>query len=398
MIKHYLTVFLILTGIFIHPFQSGVVDFIFRFVLFSVIVYLLIFKKNSEHESDNRSRPSPGKIGIDPGTMAMSENIPDIFEYILKNDKIMFEYLIHQFQIIDGIVFSDNGYLLTYDSKSRITIYHQKTINQSEIDNYPLTGLLQLVDKKNDVLIENNLISDENLVNYLSVPDYNPGSFMGLPIAIREGKKLFFLFDAREKQHFNPEDRKIIKNIGNGVGTFIANRLNAVTLLEQVKENESLLLFSKSLIGCGTISAAIEVLAMQISKCFEASRLTICTVRSETGKGIIKKVIGQQDEFSENKEFTLDEGLTGWVISKQKPYLIEDLEKGEYFIPRYSKQEKSNYGLRSFLGIPIMNENVAYGAITLEHQLPKKYEKKDQIKIEKFIELFGSFYSRYQKQ
>ena len=328
----------------------------------------------------------------------MSENIPDIFEYILKNDKIMFEYLIHQFQIIDGIVFSDNGYLLTYDSKSRITIYHQKTINQSEIDNYPLTGLLQLVDKKNDVLIENNLISDENLVNYLSVPDYNPGSFMGLPIAIREGKKLFFLFDAREKQHFNPEDRKIIKNIGNGVGTFIANRLNAVTLLEQVKENESLLLFSKSLIGCGTISAAIEVLAMQISKCFEASRLTICTVRSETGKGIIKKVIGQQDEFSENKEFTLDEGLTGWVISKQKPYLIEDLEKGEYFIPRYSKQEKSNYGLRSFLGIPIMNENVAYGAITLEHQLPKKYEKKDQIKIEKFIELFGSFYSRYQKQ
>lgn len=398
MIKHYLTVFLILTGIFIHPFQSGVVDFIFRFVLFSVIVYLLIFKKNSEHESDNRSRPSPGKIGTDPGTMAMSENIPDIFEYILKNDKIMFEYLIHQFQIIDGIVFSDNGYLLTYDSKSRITIYHQKTINQSEIDNYPLTGLLQLVDKKNDVLIENNLISDENLVNYLSVPDYNPGSFMGLPIAIREGKKLFFLFDAREKQHFNPEDRKIIKNIGNGVGTFIANRLNAVTLLEQVKENESLLLFSKSLIGCGTISAAIEVLAMQISKCFEASRLTICTVRSETGKGIIKKVIGQQDEFSENKEFTLDEGLTGWVISKQKPYLIEDLEKGEYFIPRYSKQEKSNYGLRSFLGIPIMNENVAYGAITLEHQLPKKYEKKDQIKIEKFIELFGSFYSRYQKQ
>ena len=137
---------------------------------------------------------------------------------------------------------------------------------------------------------------------------------------------------------------------------------------------------------------------MQISKYFEASRLTISVIRSESGKGVIKKVIGQQDEFMENKEFLLDEGLTGWIINKQKPYLIDDLEKGEYFIPRYSKDEKSNFGLRSFLGIPIVNDKLSYGALTLEHQLPKKYSKRDQLKIEKYIDIFNSYYSRYRKQ
>jgi transcriptional regulator with GAF, ATPase, and Fis domain len=209
---------------------------------------------------------------------------------------------------------------------------------------------------------------------------------------------LFFLFDAKEKQHFNPEDRNIIINIGDGISTFIANRLMAYDLLERNKEGKRLLSFSKELNGCTTIAQAIDVLAMEISKYFEASRLTISTVRTESGKGIIKKVIGQQDEFMENKEFVLDEGLTGWVVSKQKPYLIEDLEKGEYFIPRYSKDEKSNFGLRAFLGIPIVNEQISYGAVSLEHQLPKKYSKKDQLRVEKFVDIFSSLYARYRKQ
>ena len=109
---------------------------------------------------------------------------------------------------------------------------------------------------------------------------------------------------------------------------------------------------------------------------------------------MIKKVIGQQDDFGENVEFPLEEGLTGWVISKNKPYIIEDLEKGEYFIPRYNKNEKSNYGFRSFLGIPIKVEDKIFGAITLEHQITRKYGEKEKLNLQRYVDIFSTTFLR----
>jgi signal transduction protein with GAF and PtsI domain len=146
--------------------------------------------------------------------------------------------------------------------------------------------------------------------------------------------------------------------------------------------------------GCKTISIAIEKLAKKISEEFEATRLTIATVRPNTNVAVIKKVIGQENDFKENFEFPLDEGLTGWVISKNKPYIIDDLEKGEYFIPRYNKDEKSNYGFRSFLGIPIKVEEKIFGAITLEHYITRKYGESEKVNLQRYIEIFSTTFLR----
>ena len=108
---------------------------------------------------------------------------------------------------------------------------------------------------------------------------------------------------------------------------------------------------------------------------YQADRLTISILKQDLRVATIKKVIGQSDIYPETTEFNIDEGLTGWVIAKNKPYLIEDLEKGEYFIPRYSKQEKTNYGLRSFLGIPLTAVNRVFGALTLEHNQVNQYNE-----------------------
>ena len=92
----------------------------------------------------------------------------------------------------------------------------------------------------------------------------------------------------------------------------------------------------------------------------------------------------------------MEEGLTGWVISKNKPYLIDDLEKGEYFIPRYSKEEKTNYGLRSFLGIPFSINDTVYGAITLEDQTNEKYSTVDKNYLQKITQIFATIFKRKQ--
>ena len=74
--------------------------------------------------------------------------------------------------------------------------------------------------------------------------------------------------------------------------------------------------------------------------------------------------------------------------------MIEDMEKGEYFIPRYNKSEKSNNGLRSFLGMPLTAGDRTVGAITLEHQSPSKYQETDKLKLHQYASLFSSTFLR----
>jgi GAF domain-containing protein len=74
--------------------------------------------------------------------------------------------------------------------------------------------------------------------------------------------------------------------------------------------------------------------------------------------------------------------------------LIDDLEKGEYFIPRYSKNEKTNFGFRSFLGVPIIAEDHIFGAVTLEHRRPNKFGDTDKRKIQEFVDTFSTTFLR----
>ena len=108
-------------------------------------------------------------------------------------------------------------------------------------------------------------------------------------------------------------------------------------------------------------------------KVFEYDRISLSLVKESSFIAIIKRVVGQVDEFEEGYEFSLDEGLNGWVIRKNKPILVSNLEKGEYFIPRYTKKEKINYDLKSFISAPIGYYNKCLGAVTVESKKANIY-------------------------
>ena len=72
------------------------------------------------------------------------------------------------------------------------------------------------------------------------------------------------------------------------------------------------------------------------------------------------------------------DGISGWVIRKNQALILGDLEKGDLFRPRYSGSDKSNFGLRSFLGVPIGFRNQVFGMICLESKQPDFYTDWDQ--------------------
>jgi transcriptional regulator with GAF, ATPase, and Fis domain len=395
-------VVLALLGIFVHPFSPGTIDFIYRFLIFSALTYLvyLNFRTNeNEPESEpalqNYTPPGP-KSDID---IEIKEDIS--FLGVLNKDSRTQEFIKAQFEILNNILVAENGWIFYKNNpETMVSITNvygriEKSTEDPE-KTYPITGLMQILDADDKVLIENNLNNDTPLLSYYLNMAYKPFSFIGIPLHLFGEEKLFFVFDSPNKDHFNHEDKDLVEKIRETTRIFLINRMKGYTLLSSLRSKDSLLEFAITLNGSKTVSHAINKLAEYVSELFEATRMTICLRKSESESAIIKKVVGQTNDIDENFEFPLDQGLTGWVIGKNKPYLIEDLEKGEYFIPRYTKDEKTNFGLRSFIGIPLQTTEKVYGALTLEHITPGKFTENDKHRIQQITDIFSSTFLRQQ--
>jgi transcriptional regulator with GAF, ATPase, and Fis domain len=397
MYKTILIVALCLIGIFVHPFDPGIIDFIYRFIVFSVIVYLVynIYQQSGESEEESEIpviKPLPTPIK-DEFKISDQWHLDEL----INGDERTSNYLNDQFNILSSLLFPDSGWIF-YKDGDKITVITHKSFSDQPIpeihDNYPISGLIQILDERDTIVVENNIDIADNLLPFYKDIDYSVKSFIGLPVILQNREKIFFVFDSHHTEHFNKEDISLLTKLVDNTGIWVLNRVNAYALLSNIKNQTKLLDFSKELNGSKTINSAIETFALLVSNEFEATRLTISLLKKDKNNGQIKKVIGQKDDFEESTEFTLDEGLTGWIISKQKPYLIDDLEKGDYFIPRYSKNEKTNFGFRSFLGVPITADDQTFGAVTLEHRLANKYTEIDKGKIQDFVDIFSTTFLR----
>ena len=389
---------LIFIGLFIKPFSYGLWDFIFKFIIFVGTTYLLYknFLQNAvenkeAHVEDKSKKPLPPEINSENEE---SWNLLDL----LYEDESSKQFIIDQFLALSGILIPDQGWIVYKLNDYKLNVIEQVSFSDFKLENVPdqidLSGLYKIIDDRNEILIENNIQNANYSFHYYQNTEYAVSSFLSVPINISNSEKIFFIFDSAIPEQFNKQDTEIIEKIVNGIRSTIKFRLKSISLLSELKSNKKLLIFAMLINKCNTISTAIDTLAEFVSKEFEADRLTVCSTIQNTEKAVIRKVIGQQDTFAEDSEFLLEEGLTGWVISKNKPYVIEDLEKGEYFIPRYTKDEKTNYGLRSFLGIPFNHEDTVYGAITLEDHQPNKYANYDKLFLKEISNIFTTIFRR----
>jgi transcriptional regulator with GAF, ATPase, and Fis domain len=391
-------VILALFGIFIRPFDPGTFDFIYRFIIFAAITFLLYNKWRIEPQSKQditEVRRSPG-----PQQKHAEINLKNTWtiDDLLKSDEKSSDYLRDQFEIMANVLFPDTGWIFYQQDAEQIVVYHMRDFSGKGIladeKTFSPGGVIKILGDEGKILIENNLSEGSHLLPYHQNQEYTPHSFIGIPIMFSEGKGIFFAFDSRNKDHFNQDDRPLLEKLSRSIETFLINRIKGYQLIKSLERVQEMLNFTTELNSCKTITLAIEILIKRISQEFEATRLTLSVVASESGKAVIRKVIGQEDEFGAQTVFSTEEGLTGWVISKNKPYLIDDMEKGEYFIPRYSKTEKTNYGLRAFLGVPITSDDTVYGALTLEHHEANKYSEQEKDRLQSYLNIFSTTFQR----
>ena len=234
--------------------------------------------------------------------------------------------------------------------------------------------IMREIFEKKEIII-NDELSEEEIRDIFESIGHAFKSFLGAPIFIEKEVIGVIAVYSNTKGAFGEEDKSLIKSFAEVVSRTVVN-YNSIFEFET-----SSLLFSsfyeisKGLNSNLKFDEIIDMLINMVKKIFEFDQISLSIIEESGFYAIIKRVIGKVDEFKEGYRFPLEEGLNGWVIRKNRSILVSTLEKGDYFIPRYSKTEKSNFGLKSFLSAPIGYYNKCIGAITIESKKANLYSE-----------------------
>ena len=120
--------------------------------------------------------------------------------------------------------------------------------------------------------------------------------------------------------------------------------------------------------------SAVYCFVQHIRRLFHFDRFTLCV--KEKDEGSIRHIYGQVDGMDRGLRFPLDGGLNGWIIKRNAPLLISDMEEGDYIRPRYFRDEDPKHGLHSYLGIPLGRGEEAWACFSLESRGIDQYGEK----------------------
>jgi diguanylate cyclase (GGDEF)-like protein len=396
-IKLLLEVVLIFVGFFLIGFSSGTLWFILKVFIFTLVLILIYsnFKtevvKNKESENESLKKTELSLSTIIDSVKNIDEKIIELSPEKLNEQRLETErdfniYLENILDVIKSTVISHSAvvFWINYFRKT-LVVRAKVTDSQNFVPHRHIDmnfGLLGIVVKEKRTVMELDITRSSEILHYY-YQDERIRSFIATPIFLDSRGKYgqtkqiigVLVVDSQVKDAFGEEDKLLIEKysemISKAVHTY--NQLYEIELNARVAN--ALYSFSNKLnvITNFKTEDVVEVLAETVKENFEFDRLSVAISKNESKTAVINKVIGQHDEFIEGFEFPVDEGLSGWVIKHNKSIIIPDLDRGDFFIPRYTKREKTNHKLRSFFGVPIGTEKKCFGMISLESRKPNFY-------------------------
>ncbi len=396
---------LIIIGVLVNPESWGFWGkFVFKLLDLggiALILYLIWkdFPKNETWEEEvEEGSPSPEKNSV-ATEILFFENKGRLLNKALHQNPEIVGFLRRQFSIIWNLILPQNGYLFLMLPERALILIHKKRrqdLNSGKYKGQTIPAI-DLIDNTDGFLLENHIENGRILLPFYEDDNFEPKSFLGIRSSIDDTFRFYWLFDADVVDFFNDEDRPVLHKINETILAFVHQVLLAEhASLEQIQASK-LLTLSRKLLGIHTINGAVDIFTDFLINEFQASKLTLAFRTNfdlTSQQGVIYYAVGLEDPFQKGDVFPLEEGLNGWVILKNRPYLLDDIDKGEYFIPRFNRSEKSNYGLRSFLSVPIHRDEAAVGMITLEDKDANKFTQEDKKRLIDFAGIFSGVINR----
>ena len=257
--------------------------------------------------------------------------------------------------------------------------------------------LITLVAQNDGVLVENNLEDASMLFPFYNQAEFKPQSLLAFKTQLDPNQVLFWFFDAQGSNFFNIQDKALLLQINNNTLFAVNETMRNQNLIDDSKETKHVSELAHLLNQAINFDQCVDIFTDFLINEFEASKFTIALREEDSDKATIQKSIGIDDSYKTGISFSLNEGLHGWVILKNKPYLIDNIDKGEYFVPRFSRSEKTNYALRSFLSVPLQTDEEAFGMISLEDKIENKYSENDKSRLISFSNILASAFTRFKE-
>jgi len=217
----------------------------------------------------------------------------------------------------------------------------------------------------------------QSLLPYYQYP-IGSTSAIAVPLIIHKEFGGTLIIDSQEQNAYSEDDVLLVETYGGIIAESIVNYTNLIEFEYSSQLFSFFYEVSRGLISNLKFDEILDLLVSVMKNLLQYDRLTVSTYETGNEQAKIIRVEGQTDDFPAGTTFNLEDGLNGWIIRKRKAILIQNLEKDEQFIPRYTNLEKTNYGLRSFLGAPICYHNICFGSITVEHRMHDFYTEKHE--------------------
>ena len=377
---------LIIVGFFIFElFGQAFIVQVGRFViLFLVFVVIYILWSNTElveveetEEEDEEEKPNFDHI---------VESVINV-NFLPSDDKVDFYQDLNQFfgnliKMVRATFVAHSAIIFLSDKKSeklRVEFCESQSPSLKRGDLVEINGTLPGSAFVNQTeILEQNIPEEGQPVNYYH-DSKSIKSFLAVPISINSEIGGVLAVDSLVAHDFSSDDLDLLKAyeglISQGI-QLIGEREKSQLINQSLRAQRILLTEMNEDLSYDNLYSSVGSACRAV---YQFDRLSIVTIDSEESEmGIISKVIGQRDIMGEGFRFSLNDGITGWVVRKNKPLILGDLEKGDLFRPRYAASDKSNFGLRSFLGVPISFRNQVFGMISLESKQPDFYSDWDQ--------------------
>jgi GAF domain-containing protein len=338
------------------------------FLLIFVILYVSVIAGDSRSGESDRKESD-----IDTAKVRISDDTPKEGE----QEEGFGDAFRHFYQEFVGVVRSsvvaswagiylrkgDTIEFLAGESKEK-TIQSRMILSDEDI-------ITRVADGTNPVMEGNLPIG----MTFTGIPHSEMRSFLGIPILMDDQSVGVLAVGSEATESFGIEDQEFLTRCGKILVQVMAICRKGLHWETDQGIYRILIQLEKHFETAVNEESILSIFIEGIKKIFSFDRFTFCT--REGNNGIIRFVHGIVDELEEGYRFPLDEGLTGWILKRNAPLRIDDMEEGDYIRPRYSRDENPKHGLRSFLGIPMGREGEgAWACVSLESKQPGQYSEK----------------------
>lgn len=233
-------------------------------------------------------------------------------------------------------------------------------------------SLIDYVVQQNGAIQESSLPAGTCLAG---IEDQEICSFAGVPLIVDEKITGVLAAGSKAQEHFSENDLKLM----NQCGLVICQVMSVYHRAWRKEIQETLwqtqIEMEKALRETENEMQAFNVFVQFILRLFTFDRCVLCYENQKEGE--IRQVFGQIDHLDRGTRFPLDEGLMGWVIKRNSPLMIEDMQKGSYVRPRYYEGEDSKHGFHSMLGVPLGYQE-AWGCIGIESKRIGQFKEREK--------------------